>query len=162
MKWLFKPVLSCSHGENVFPVITFTAINYIHNHSRSLKKLKERNKMANEILLKTIEKLTNDEIEGINDFLISYGKRIMNTKDRKAMLEYWSEVAKENEQFFNFLEDLFTRIDGPVAAAALNQVVNNRTVCSADESNSNKGLQRRQYSKNQFEKRICIISMTIA
>ena len=106
--------------------------------------------MVNEILLKTIEKLTNDEIEGINDFLISYGKRLMNTKDRKAMLEYWLKVAKENEQFFNFLEDLFTRIDGPVAAAVLNQVVNNRIVHSADTSYGNKGLQRREYSMDQW------------
>ena len=106
--------------------------------------------MVNEILLKTIEKLTNDEIEGINDFLISYGKRLMNTKDRKAMLEYWLKVAKENEQFFNFLEDLFTRIDGPVAAGVLNQVVNNRIVHSADTSYGNKGLQRREYSIDQW------------
>ena len=77
--------------------------------------------MANKILLKTVEKLTNSEREGINDFLISYGKGLMNTEDRKAMLEYWLKVAKENEQFFNFL-DLFTRIDGSVAPAALNQV----------------------------------------
>ena len=106
--------------------------------------------MANKILLKTVEKLTNSEREGINDFLISYGKGLMNTKDRKAMLEYWLEVAKENEQFFNFLEDLFTRIDGPVAAAALSQVVNKHIVCSVGASYSNKGLQRRKYSMDQW------------
>ena len=39
--------------------------------------------MANKILLKTVEKLTNSEREGINDFLISYGKGLMNTEDRK-------------------------------------------------------------------------------
>ena len=102
--------------------------------------------MVHKILLKTVEKLTNDEIEDINDFLISNGKRLIDAKDRKAMLEYWLKVAKENEQFFNFLEDLFTRIDGPVAAAALNQAVNNHVVYSADASYSNKGLQRREYS----------------
>ena len=53
--------------------------------------------MANKILLKIVEKLTNSEIEGINDFLISYGKGLMNTKDRRAMLEHWLKVAKENE-----------------------------------------------------------------
>ena len=104
--------------------------------------------MATKILLKTVEKLTNDEIEDINDFLISNGKGAMNTKDKKAMLEYWLKVSKENEKFFSFLEDLFTRIDEPIAAAALNQVVNNHIVHSADASK--KGLQQRKYSEDQY------------
>ena len=104
--------------------------------------------MANKVLLKTVEKLTNDEIEDINDFLISNGKGIMNTKDRKAMLEYWLKIAKENEQFFNFLEDLFTRIDEPFAAAVLSQVVNKRIVYSVDTSK--KGFHLREYSEDQY------------
>ena len=104
--------------------------------------------MANKVLLKTVEKLTNDEIEDINDFLISNGKGIMNTKDRKAMLEYWLKIAKENEQFFNFLEDLFTRIDEPFAAAVLSQVVNKRIVYSVDTSK--KSFHLREYSEDLY------------
>ena len=106
--------------------------------------------MDNKILLKTVEKLTNDEIEGINDFLISNGKELMYTKDRKVMLEQWLKIAKKNEQFFNLLEDLFTRINGTVAAAALNQVVNNHIVYFAGASCSNKDLQRGEYSMDQY------------
>ena len=60
------------------------------------------------------------------------------------------KIAKKNEQFFNLLEDLFTRINGTVAAAALNQVVNNHIVYFAGASCSNKGLQRREYSMDQY------------
>lgn len=71
------------------------------------------------LLQNSVDKLTNDEVEAINDALCCYGEGMMSTRDRNAMLEHWISVSKRNGQFRDWLASLLESVDGPESSEAL-------------------------------------------
>ena len=77
---------------------------------------------AQRLLQATVDGLTDDQIQGINDGLRCFEESLMTTKDRTALLQYWVSVSKRNVGFRDWLAIQLHSIDGPQVATAFEQL----------------------------------------
>ena len=102
-----------------------------------LKSPVMENKATNEarkLLQATVDGLTVDQVQGINDGLRCYEESLMTTKDRTALLQYWVAVSKRNVGFRDWLAIQLHSIDGPRVATAFEQLTTGALETCADDT----------------------------
>lgn len=88
---------------------------------------------AKKLLQATVDGLTVDQVQGINDGLRCYEESLMTTKDRTALLQYWVAVSKRNVGFRDWLTIQLHSIDGPQVATAFEQLTTGALdTCASD------------------------------